>query len=130
MNLNHFKIREFRCRCGCNDNVRNGPEKHMNPGFLLKLDKARELADVPFSLTSAYRCPIYNKTIGAEPTSSHVKGCAVDIKVTNSNKAFKILKSLLDVGFTRVGIGPGFIHVDDDEILKPPFVAWTYYEED
>ena len=98
---------------------------NMNQEFLLKLDEARELAGIPFKINSAYRTPEHNAKIGGKPNSSHLKGLAVDISVTNSRQRFIVLNALLNVGFTRIGIADTFIHVDLDN-GKSKDVIWTY----
>jgi len=97
----------------------------MDKTFLLRLDEARERAGIPFVINSAYRTPEHNAKIGGKPNSSHLRGLAVDISVTNSRQRFIILNALLDVGFTRIGIADTFIHVDLDN-EKSKEVIWTY----
>ena len=97
----------------------------MDKTFLLRLDEARERAGIPFVINSAYRTPEHNAKIGGKPNSSHLKGLAVDISVTNSRQRFIVLNALLDVGFTRIGIADTFIHVDLDS-EKSKEVIWTY----
>ena len=99
-------------------------ELNMNVDFLAKLDEAREFAGIPFIINSAYRSPTHPESI-KKPTSSHIKGLAVDIKATDSKTRFKILEALLSVGFTRIGIADTFIHVDMD-YDKSQEVIWTY----
>jgi zinc D-Ala-D-Ala carboxypeptidase len=99
-------------------------EYKMNTDFLAKLDKAREFAKVPFVINSAYRSPEHAESI-KNPTSSHIKGLAVDIKATDSRTRYKVLNSLMHVGFNRIGIADTFIHVDDDKD-KSQQVIWTY----
>lgn len=98
---------------------------NMNQEFLLKLDRAREVAQIPFKINSAYRTPEHNAKIGGKPNSSHLKGLAVDISATDSIQRFTILKALIDTGFNRIGIAKTFIHVDDDK-SKSPEVVWLY----
>jgi zinc D-Ala-D-Ala carboxypeptidase len=100
-------------------------EENMDANFLNKLDEARERAGIPFVINSAYRTPEHNAKIGGKPNSSHLKGLAVDISVTNSRQRFIVLNALLDVGFTRIGIADTFIHVDLDS-GKSKEVIWTY----
>ena len=116
--MKYFKIDEFKCPC-CG-------KTDMNKEFLEKIDKARELAGVPFVITSGYRCPKHNKEVGGKPDSAHTKGLAADIKCIRSRDRFKIIKALIDAGFTRFGIGKNFIHADIDS-SKPQEVVWTYY---
>ena len=99
-------------------------EYKMDVDFLIKLDKAREFAKVPFVINSAYRSPEHAESI-KNPTSSHIKGLAVDIKATDSRSRYKVLNALMHVGFNRIGIADTFIHVDDDKD-KSQQVIWTY----
>ena len=99
-------------------------EYKMDTDFLAKLDKAREYAKVPFVINSAYRSPEHPLSI-KNPTSSHIKGLAVDIRTTDSRTRYKVLNALIHVGFNRIGIADTFIHVDDDKD-KSQQVIWTY----
>ncbi len=100
-------------------------EKNMNEDFLAKLDNARMIADIPFIINSAWRSVEHNEKVGGKPDSSHLKGLAVDIKVTNSRQRFIVLQSLIAAGFNRIGIAKTFIHVDGDN-EKDPRVTWLY----
>ena len=99
-------------------------EYKMDAGFLAKLDEAREFAGIPFVINSAYRSPEHPESI-KNPTSSHIKGLAVDIKATDSRTRYRVLNALIQVGFNRIGIADTFIHVDDDTD-KTQQVIWTY----
>ena len=96
----------------------------MNVDFLAKLDEAREFSGIPFIINSAYRSPTHPESI-KNPTSSHIKGLAVDIKAKDSITRFKVLDALIAVGFNRIGIAGTFIHVDLD-LDKSQNVIWTY----
>ena len=96
----------------------------MNESFLNKLDEAREYAGIPFIINSAYRSPSHPLSI-KNPTSSHIKGLAVDISAKDSRERFLILDALIAVGFNRIGIADTFIHVDMD-FDKSQNVIWTY----
>ena len=98
---------------------------NMDANFLHKLDKARELAGMPFIINSAYRSPEHNAKIGGRPNSSHLKGLAVDIACNKSTDRFDLINCLLDVGFSRIGIASSFIHADIDTD-KSIGVIWTY----
>ena len=99
-------------------------ENNMNVDFLAKLDEAREYANIPFIINSAYRSPEHPLSI-KNPSSSHIKGLAVDISAKDSIDRFLILDALLAVGFSRIGVSDSFIHVDSD-IDKAQNVVWTY----
>ena len=113
----YFKKGEFACRC-CGVEI-------IGSVFLLRLNKARKIAGVPFNITSGYRCPVHNAAVHSRPTSSHVKGLAADIAVNDSRGRFLILAALIKAGFTRMGIGKDFIHVDADQD-KDQNVTWLY----
>jgi zinc D-Ala-D-Ala carboxypeptidase len=99
-------------------------EYKMDVNFLAKLDEAREYANIPFIVNSAYRSPDHLLSI-SNPTSSHLKGLAVDISAKDSRTRFLILDALFMVGFNRIGIAGTFIHVDLD-YDKSQNVIWTY----
>ena len=99
-------------------------EENMNVDFLNKLDEAREYAGIPFAINSAYRSPTHPLSI-KNPTSSHIKGLAVDISVKDSVTRGAVLEALRAVGFNRIGIANSFIHVDMD-FDKSQNVTWTY----
>jgi hypothetical protein len=99
-------------------------EENMNVDFLAKLDEAREYANIPFIINSAYRGPEHPLSI-KNPSSSHIKGLAVDIGAKDSRTRFLIVDALLAVGFSRIGIADSFIHVDSD-LDKSQNVIWTY----
>ena len=96
----------------------------MNKNFLFVLDEAREFAGIPFVINSAYRSPNHPLSV-KNPSSSHIKGLAVDIKATDNATRYKIVEALIRVGFTRIGIADTFIHVDLD-FDKRQNIIWTY----
>lgn len=64
------------------------------------------------------------KSKGRNGRSSHCKGIAVDIGVSNHQQRLYIVAALISVGFRRIGVGKTFIHVDDDESKVPSM--WLY----
>ena len=99
-------------------------EENMNVDFLDKLDEAREYANIPFIINSAYRSPEHPLSI-KNPSSSHIKGLAVDISAKDSRTRYIVLNALIKVGFNRIGLASSFIHVDSD-LDKSQNVIWTY----
>lgn len=117
--MKYFKRHEFNCKCGCNTN-------YIDVEFMEMLDRARRKAGVPFVINSGYRCekhPLSKKN----PTSSHIKGIAADIKFINGHNLAMILKGLQGAGFERFGINfdNKFIHVDCDDDKTNPCI-WGY----
>ena len=110
-------ISEFACPC-CGDN-------HMNQRTFDRFLLARGMAQVAFRINSGWRCEAHNEEVGGKATSSHRDGTAGDIHSVTSRHRFKVLKSLIDAGFNRIGVGKSFIHADDDPD-KVPAVMWLY----
>ena len=78
------------------------------------IDRARDIAGIPFIINSGYHTVAHNTEVGGTVTSSHLTGCAADIAVRNSSQRFRIMAALIAVGFTRIGIGETFLHCDND----------------
>ena len=119
MNLKYFKYEEFKSP----DLPDSG--NLMDVTFLAMLDRAREIAGIPFKINSAYRSESHNRKVGGKSTSSHLVGKAVDLHCTNSRDRWIIITALQKAGYTRFGIAKTFIHVDSDE-NKSQDVIWTY----
>ena len=115
--MKHFKEREFKCPC-CGQ-IKLAEE------FKEKIDMARDIAGIPFIITSGYRCPKHNKEVGGKSDSAHLKGFAADVKATDSYTRYKIVTAALTAGFTRIGVAKNFIHLDCDP-EKPQEVMWVY----
>jgi len=122
--LKHFDFEEFDCPSLEGSGLPTTDGGKMNLDFLHKLDEAREIAGVPFIITSGYRTPQHNLDVGGRVGSSHIKGLAVDISCDNSGNRERILTALIQVGFRRIGIAKSFIHTDLDH--DKPNAIWLY----
>jgi uncharacterized protein YcbK (DUF882 family) len=121
MSLKYFTLEEF-------DDA-PGTGKNMKKDFLVKLDDARGLAGIPFTITSGWRSRETNERLiregyKASKNSSHLAGVAVDIACNNSLNRIKIVSALIKAGFTRIGIAKTFIHVDSD--ITKNDAQWLY----
>jgi len=117
--MKYFKLSEF------DSPDLKGSGSEMKQSTLNMLDDTRELAGVPFYVTSGYRTKKHNKNVGGVEGSSHTKGYAVDIRCKKSSDRYKIIYAALKVGFNRIGVSGSFIHLDNDP-NKPVNVIWTY----
>ena len=84
----------------------------MNDAFLARLNHARELAGVPFHITSGFRCGSHNREVGGRENSRHMTGEAVDILCIHPRERGIILEALNLAGIVSVAIHESFIHCD------------------
>ena len=121
LDLKYFKLSEFDSP----DEPNSGSK--MDKKFLEKLDYARHNAGIPFKINSGYRTKAWNSKVGGRVGSSHTGdvGRAADIAYNGSRDRYIIVKSLMEVGITRIGIGKSFIHCDVDK-QKDQDVIWLY----
>jgi len=119
LDLKYFKLSEFDSP----DEPNSGSK--MDKKFLEKLDYARHNAGIPFKINSGYRTKAWNSKVGGRVGSSHIKGLAADIAYNGSRDRYIIVKSLMEVGITRIGIGKSFVHCDVDK-QKDQEVIWLY----
>ena len=90
------------------------------------LQKFRDDVGFPIKISSGYRCPTWNKSVGGHPNSSHMEGLAIDI-ACRGEKALKIVEAGIRLGFVGVRIiqrKEKFVHLD----LKrtPTRIIWSY----
>lgn len=95
------------------------PEE-MQPVFLRLLDNIRDIADIPFYITSDYRTPEDNKRVGGSSTSLHMKGAAVDFVISPWNavglwaviRAIAAVEAAYGVTFElKLSYGPSNRHI-------------------
>lgn len=92
---------------------------------LIVLDRVREELGAPMRITSAYRCPEYNRAVGGETQSYHLIFQALDVtcRLWNPASVAAKVRSLRGQRFRlpdgasfvfRGGVGeyPGFVHID------------------
>jgi len=119
----HFKVAEFACKCCGKGGIQTSTRE--------KIEAARNIAGVPFIITSGFRCSTAQYLLirqgRSKENSAHPRGYAVDIAINDSGKRFIIIDALLKVGFKRIGVGKDFIHADNDPDL-PANVMWDYYD--
>lgn len=124
--LKYFNVSEFDQK----DGKLPGSGANMVCEYLRKLDELRELCGFPLVVNSGYRSPEYNNRVsGSGLTGPHTTGKAADFAIDTSQKRYIILKHAFDLGFTGIGVGKSFVHLDtlddSDEFTMRPNV-WTY----
>lgn len=119
MQLKYFKLSEF------DSPDEPGSGAKMKPHVLRALDALREKVGFPLTINSGYRTEANNKAVKGSANSAHLRGVAVDIKAVGGRAKFDLVKAGMELGFTRIGVGKTFIHLDMDESL-PGQCIWTY----
>jgi hypothetical protein len=116
------------------------PEEFKAPGkmgyeFMLWLDRVRDMAGVSMTITSSYRSPEYNRSVGGAQDSAHSdEPCeAVDIgkrPTTNdpnwNHARYRIVTAAMALGCSRIGMySNGSLHLDRTEGKRPAPRLWT-----
>ena len=96
----------------------------LKPELVKMLDEARDIAGIPFVITSGLRSSEKNEDVGGVDNSAHTKGLGVDLRCNNSANRHTMLRSLFAVGFNRIGVYKTHIHADCDKTL-PQNVVWV-----
>ena len=127
----NFTHGEVACKCGGHC---KGAAK-ISPDLMRRLQQMRDAVG-PIRITSGVRCRKHPES-RTRPTSSHVPndlgdiegkvGHAVDIAAVGSRRRFRLLAAAIAAGFTRIGIGKSFLHLDND-YNKSQGVIWDYYK--
>lgn len=102
-----------------------GSGEGMKFGFVKKLDILREECGFPIIVDSGIRTPKHNSDVGGEPVSGHLTGEAADLRCIASRTRYVILMNAFRLGFSRIGIGDTFVHLDDSMTLDQR-VVWLY----
>lgn len=110
MILKYFDFSEFDC-----PRSEGSGSKYMDREFVSMLDYARDVSRLQFNIRKGYISADYAERIGEPTVSSHRIGRAAEIECTHSGKRYKIIASLLEAGFVRIGINKDYVYVDNDD---------------
>jgi hypothetical protein len=84
-------------RGGLNSGMSGAPSDHpTHTGTPPNLGGEIDTSEAPIIITSGYRSPQLNKKVGGSPTSNHLTGCAVDIRVAGIEQAMRYAVILMD----------------------------------
>lgn len=102
----NFRVREFACQDG-SDPI------FISPELISVLQKIRTHFGKAVTITSAYRTPLHNNSVGGTAYSQHLYGMAADIKVSGvaPEKVAAYAEKLLP-NKGGIGIYPTFTHID------------------
>lgn len=106
----------------------------MQPEFIDRLQKARDICPHPMKIKSGWRCEKHNAELkDSKVDSAHLGGWAADIQCTSGTMLYDFVDIFRRVGFNRFGLENRVIdgvkrflfHVDCDP-GKPKPSMWTY----
>ena len=84
-------------RGGLNEGMPGASSDHpAHTGTPPNLGGEIDTSEAPIIITSGYRSPELNKKVGGAPTSNHLTGCAVDIRVYGIEQAMRYAVILMD----------------------------------
>lgn len=109
----NFNSREFRCGlgrpCSC-------PTTLIDDLLVLYVQKIRDYFGVEVIITSAYRCPSYNSSVGGATGSYHTRGQAADIVVVGVTPrrvaAYAEYIGVKGIGLYETAADGYFVHID------------------
>ncbi len=114
----NFSARELACKC----RVHCRGEYFHDPDFLDHLEALRAEVMQPLRITSGRRCLPHNRAVGGASRSQHMLRVAADISLNGHLRAV-LARAAVKVGFSGIGFGKTFLHVDQREGAK---VGWNY----
>lgn len=108
---NNFKISEFHCKgtsCGCTETLHD-------TSLSAYLQLIRNHFGKPVYITSGYRCPTHNASVGGVSSSQHVKGKAADFYISGITP-LEIAQFAESIGILGIGCYDSshgnFVHID------------------
>ena len=89
----HIAIENLKRVCTWLEELR----RRYNLQYFLPLSRGSQRgSEEPIVISSGYRSSELNKKVGGSPTSNHLTGCAVDIRVTGIEQALRYAVILMD----------------------------------
>ncbi len=108
----NFKVSEFTCKCGCNQNK-------IDQRVIDMAQVIRDAMGVPVRINSGYRCEKHNAKVGGVKGSYHSQGLAADLSCSKGGKALYLaIQKLWNEGklpelqWCKYYVKKNFCHID------------------
>lgn len=97
-------------------------DSRVKPQVVQGLEGVSQTVGYQLQVTSGYRSPAYNESVGGAKSSQHMQGNAVDIVQTGltTQQRKDFIQAAIDNGFTAIGVYNTFTHID----IRGSKVAW------
>lgn len=120
----NFRANEFACKC-CDYTI-------IDTNLINLLEKLRFHVGKPLKITSGYRCPKHNASVGGAALSRHVAGLAADVRWDGfefdikTEQTKKMIRDLAQVSqLYGIGWADSFVHLDVD-VSRKILTEWKY----
>lgn len=112
--------RELMCHC-YGQYCAGLPDEGIDPLLIALIKEIREQSMVPVYIITGYRCPEYNRSVGADPGSEHVNGTAADLwsAEMSIDELYELCDNLNVSG--GVGLYSNYVHID----VRGAYIRWT-----
>ena len=91
------------------------------------------ISNVPFDVSSAYRCELLNKAVGGAKNSAHLKGLACDLITYKANDLRQLYLDIKNsyLNFDQLILYDTHVHISiDDRFRKMAFAKIQHVSED
>ncbi len=110
----NFRTEEVDCNCGCGN--------MLSESCIDKLQRLRTRCGFPFDISSAARCPDYNRRVGGSSRSDHTKYEAFDLVGLSSGQRNILLREIYTmqaetgkIDFWLIEIADRHVHISTAE---------------
>ena len=107
--VKHFKPSEFD-----SPDAPGSGATGMQEQFVRQLDAMRDRLAFPLVVTSGYRTPAHNVSVGGARDSDHTRGFCADVSVMSKIERAKINQAAVAVGMRQIAFGDRIVHLGSD----------------
>tara|TARA_B110000908_G_scaffold169097_2_gene225445 strand:- start:10233 stop:10667 length:435 start_codon:yes stop_codon:yes gene_type:complete len=128
----HFTLDEFvRSDTAVRKGIDNNPSDSLIENLKITamgMEEVRKLLQVPILVTSGYRSPTLNRTIGGSPSSAHVQGFACDFIAPKFGTSLAIVTTIKESGILvdQCIMEGSWTHISFDPKMRQKFMTATF----